>query len=70
MLGEEKLERLALDQPYDGAGEIDVDGLFIEIGADPRNELARPLGVMINSQGEIMVSKMMETTVSGRVRRG
>ena len=65
LVGEEKLERLALDQPYDGAGEIDVDGLFIEIGADPRNQLARPLGVMINSQGEIMVSKMMETTVTG-----
>ena len=27
--------------------------------------MARPLGVMINSQGEIMVSKMMETTVTG-----
>ena len=65
LVGEEKLEKLALNQPYEGADEIDVDGLFIEIGADPRNELARPLGVMINSQGEIMVSKMMETTVTG-----
>ena len=65
LIGDEKLDRLALDQPYEGAGEIDVDGLFIEIGADPRNELARPLGVMTNFQGEIRVSKMMETTVSG-----
>ena len=65
LIGEDKLERLALDKAYDGSVELDVDGLFIEIGADPRNRLARSLGVMINSQGEIMVSKMGETTVSG-----
>ena len=65
LIGEDKLEKLALDKAYDGLAEIDVDGLFIEIGADPRNRLARSLGVMINSQGEIMVSKMGETTVSG-----
>ena len=65
LIGEDKLEKLALDNAYDGSAEIDVDGLFIEIGADPRNRLARSLGVLINSQGEIMVSKMGETTVSG-----
>ena len=65
LIGEDKLEKLALDKAYDGSAEINVDGLFIEIGADPRNRLARSLGVMTNSQGEIMVSKMGETTVSG-----
>ena len=65
LIGEEKLERIALDRPYEGSTELDVDGIFIEIGADPRNRLALPLGVMTNSQGEIMVSRMMETTVSG-----
>lgn len=65
LIGEDKLERLALDKAYENSIEIDVDGLFIEIGADPRNRLALPLGVMTNFQGEIMVSRMMETTVSG-----
>lgn len=65
LIGEEKLERIALDRPHEGSTELDVDGIFIEIGADPRNKLALPLGVMTNSQGEIMVSRMGETTVSG-----
>ena len=65
LIGEEKLEHIALDRPHEGSTELDVDGIFIEIGADPRNKLALPLGVMTNSQGEIMVSRMGETTVSG-----
>lgn len=65
LIGDEKLERIALDRPHEGSTELDVDGIFIEIGADPRNKLALPLGVMTNSQGEIMVSRMGETTVSG-----
>ena len=69
LIGEDKLERLALDKAYEDSLEIDVDGLFIEIGADPRSRLALPLGVMTNSQGEIRVSKMGETTVSGVFRR-
>ena len=65
LIGDDKLERIALDRPHEGSSELDVDGIFIEIGADPRNKLALPLGVMTNSQGEIMVSRMGETTVSG-----
>ena len=65
LIGEEKLERVGLDRPHEDLTELDVDGIFIEIGADPRNKLALPLGVMTNSQGEIMVSRMGETTVSG-----
>lgn len=65
LIGEEKLEGIALDRSYEGSTELDVEGVFIEIGADPRSRLALPLGVMTNIQGEIMVSKMMETTVSG-----
>ena len=68
--GDEKLDRIGLDQPYQDSPELAIDGIFIEIGADPRNALARTLGAMINSQGEIMVSKMMETTVSGLFAAG
>ena len=66
LIGEEKLERIALDRPHEDSTELDVDGIFIEIGAAPRNRLALPLGVMTNSHGEIMVSRMGETTVSIR----
>ena len=65
LVGNGKLERLELDRPYMDQSDLRVDGIFIEIGADPRNQLATKLGAMINDQGEIMVSKLMETTITG-----
>ena len=65
LVGNGKLERLELDRPYMDQPDLKVDGIFIEIGADPRNQLATKLGAMINDKGEIMVSKLMETTITG-----
>ncbi|MEE9247406.1 MAG: FAD-dependent oxidoreductase [Dehalococcoidia bacterium] len=65
LVGNGKLERLELDRPYMDQSDLRVDGIFIEIGADPRNQLATKLGAMINDKGEIMVSKLMETTITG-----
>ena len=63
--GEDGLASIVLDRPYNGAAELDVDGLFIEIGADPRIELARQLGVALNDKDEIKVGKSMRTSVHG-----
>ncbi len=68
--GSDKLEKIAIDKPYQGKSEMEVDGVFVEIGAEPRNELARDLGAEINEKGEIMVSKFMETTVPGLFAAG
>ncbi len=65
LTGNGYLEKITIDKPYQGKSELEVDGLFIEIGADPRNELAKGLGAEVNEKGEIMVSKLMETTVVG-----
>ena len=70
LTGNGKLERIAIDQPYQGQTELTVDGIFIEIGADPRNGMARKLGAKLNDKGEIMVSRFMETTVSGLFAAG
>ncbi len=48
-----------------GSTEITVDGLFIEIGADPRTDLARQLGIQLNDKDEIIVDKHMKTNVHG-----
>ena len=66
----ESLDRVSLDKPYEGRSELDVDGIFIEIGAEPRNELATELGTEINEKGEIVVSKFMETSVAGLFAAG
>ncbi|MCH7997259.1 MAG: FAD-dependent oxidoreductase [Chloroflexi bacterium] len=70
LVGNGKLERLELDKPYMDQSDLRVDGIFIEIGADPRNQLATKLGAMTNDKGEIMVSKLMETTITGLFAAG
>ena len=63
--GEEGLSSIVLDQEVNGSTEIIVNGLFIEIGADPRTSLALQLGIQLNDQDEITVDKHMRTNVHG-----
>lgn len=63
--GEDGLSGLVLDQEVNGSAELAVDGIFIEIGADPRTELARQLGTQLNERDEIIVDKQMGTNVHG-----
>ena len=65
MTGDNGLSGIVLDQEVGGSAEIAVDGLFIEIGADPRVELAHQLGVQLNDKDEIVVDKQMRTNVHG-----
>jgi thioredoxin reductase (NADPH) len=65
LLGEPLLQGLIVDQKGKGQSKLDVEGLFIEIGADPRTELAQSLGVQLNERREIIVDKLMRTNVHG-----
>jgi thioredoxin reductase (NADPH) len=65
LLGEPLLQGLIIDQKGKGQNKLDVEGLFIEIGADPRTELAQALGVQLNDRSEIIVDKLMRTNVHG-----
>ena len=47
-----------------------MDGLFIEIGADPRKDLAVQLGAGINDLDEVIVDKYMQTNVPGLLAAG
>ena len=64
------LTGVVLDREVDGGREISLDGLFIEIGADPRTELVQPLGVELNDMGEVVVDKLMRTNVTGLLAAG
>lgn len=57
-------ERLTSVKTNDGR-EIELDGLFVEIGAVPEVELAQALGVELDKHGYIAVNNMMETNVPG-----
>lgn len=63
--GEDGLEGIVLDKRHNGSNELVVDGIFIEIGADPRAELPKQLGVALNDEEEVIVDKHMRTNVPG-----
>ena len=63
--GENGLSAIVLDQEVNGSSELPVDGLFLEIGADPRTELGHQLGIQVNDRDEIIVDKHMRTNVHG-----
>ncbi len=61
LIGEEKLSGVKLDN-----GEtLELDGLFIEIGSIPNNELAEKLGVKIVDNGYIRTDENRRTNVPG-----
>jgi thioredoxin reductase (NADPH) len=63
--GTDGLDSIMLDRPHDGSNELKVDGIFMEIGADPRTELPKQLGLNLNDQDEVIVDKSMRTNVPG-----
>jgi thioredoxin reductase (NADPH) len=65
VLGEKNVESVKLDKPYNGSNIFKVNGLFIEIGSDPRSDLAEKLGVKLNEKKEIIVDEQMKTNVPG-----
>ncbi|HAL48811.1 MAG: thioredoxin reductase [SAR202 cluster bacterium] len=63
--GTDGLEGVVLDREFNGSRQIKLAGIFIEIGADPRVELANQLGVKLNDTDEVMVDKHGATSVDG-----
>ncbi len=61
LFGEEKLEGIKLDDNSD----LDIDGLFIEIGSTPNSELAEKLEIDLTAQGYIKADEMRRTNVDG-----
>ena len=65
LLGEDGLTDIVMDQEYEGSNQLTVDGLFVEIGADPRVELPNQLGLELNELNEVVVDKGGATNVEG-----
>jgi thioredoxin reductase (NADPH) len=63
--GENTVAKIVFDKEYDGKGELEVQGVFVEIGSEPGVELAGQLGVNIDEQGFIVVNPDQSTNVSG-----
>ncbi len=61
MLGEDKLEAVILDN----SKELELDGLFIEIGSIPNSGLAEELGIELTKNGYVKTDEERRTNVQG-----
>ncbi|MFX0069675.1 MAG: NAD(P)/FAD-dependent oxidoreductase [Candidatus Hermodarchaeota archaeon] len=50
---------------FDNGSELNVDGVFIEIGSIPNSELAKKLEIETNEKGEIKINRKSETNIFG-----
>ncbi len=66
LVGKGFLEKIVLDS----GKELAVDGLFVEIGSEPKPEIAKQLGVQVNSEGYIEVDEWQRTNVKGLFAAG
>lgn len=64
--GDKKVSNLLLNE-VEGKNkrEIDLDGVFIEIGAVPALEVVKPLGLALDKNGFIIIDKNSRTNVEG-----
>jgi thioredoxin reductase (NADPH) len=63
--GDMRLESLELSREHEGSNSLDVDGLFVEIGSEPNNNLPQKIGVKTNKSGYIKVDKAQRTNIKG-----
>ncbi|MFP3871466.1 MAG: NAD(P)/FAD-dependent oxidoreductase [Candidatus Natronoplasma sp.] len=61
LLGEDKLEGVRLDD----SEELELQGLFIEIGSVPNSDLAEELGIELTEDGYIKTDEERRTNVEG-----
>lgn len=66
IIGGDKIEKVK----FDTGKELELGALFIEIGRDARNDLAKQMGVELNKKGEIIINKASETNVPGFLSAG
>jgi len=65
ILGDEKLEGIKLTKEYNNSDMLSLDGLFIEIGADPNTKSAANLNLNLDHTGHIEVDNKMKTNIDG-----
>ena len=66
IFGEQKVDYLELnDVKTKKRSKLPVDGVFISIGEEPQNSLAKELGVNLDEKGFIIVDRQQKTNVKG-----
>ncbi|MDO8571460.1 MAG: FAD-dependent oxidoreductase [bacterium] len=67
---EGKFSGILLTKLYKDTDSLPLDGLFIEIGANPQSDLAKSIGIELDIQGYIKVDPLMRTNIEGAYAAG
>lgn len=70
IIGKEHFEKVILTKPHNGSTELSADGLFIEVGALPRTEIVKNLGVELDEKGYVKAHPLMTTNIPGLFAAG
>src|SRR3989338_6225298 len=70
ILGKEKVTGVRIDKPFEGKDILPLDGVFIEVGADPASELVKGVGCALDAKGYVQVDAAQATTVPGLFAAG
>ncbi|PIN90757.1 thioredoxin reductase [Candidatus Pacearchaeota archaeon CG10_big_fil_rev_8_21_14_0_10_34_76] len=66
VIGSQFLEKVILDNEYNGKKELELQGLFIAIGHIILSDLAKDIGIKLNKRGEIEIDhKDSSTNIPG-----
>ena len=64
--GSEKVESLELHNVNtDKISKLPMDGVFVSIGEEPQNNIAKKLGCKLDEKGYVIVDKQQRTSVKG-----
>ncbi|MFA5927303.1 MAG: FAD-dependent oxidoreductase [Patescibacteria group bacterium] len=70
IFGDKFVHSIEVDPSYQGRDRLDVDGVFVEIGVEPGNELIKPLGLSTDDAGYIKVGSDQSTNIPGMFAAG
>lgn len=63
--GSEKVESVMLDNPYEGKEQLNIDGVFAEIGSVPVTDLVKDLGIETDEEGYVKIDPSGRTSEKG-----
>ncbi|HAU40353.1 MAG: FAD-dependent pyridine nucleotide-disulfide oxidoreductase, thioredoxin reductase (NADPH) [Candidatus Peregrinibacteria bacterium GW2011_GWF2_43_17] len=61
IIGDTKLRKVK----FDTGKELELDGLFVEIGRVAQTEMVKDLGITMNEKNEIKIDRMSKTNIEG-----
>lgn len=65
IIGQDGVEKVKLDKPYENKEVLEIDGVFVEIGSDPGISLAKELGIEVDEKQFIKVNTDQGTNIEG-----